>query len=183
MNTRKIQSGFTLVELAIVLAIISILLGSAMPALADYVQSIRVRSATSDLYSAIVFARSEAIKSNQRVVLCKSADGATCADKGGWEQGWIAFVDADDSGVRSANEAIVVRGQPMGGALRVTGNGSMARYVSYAPDGIAKLVGGGFQAGTITICRQSLAATEARQIIVNAGGRPRVQQAQVADCV
>lgn len=182
MKTPTRQTGFTLIELAIVLAIVSLLMGSAVPSLADYIKSVRVSGATSDLYSAILFARSEAVKSNQHVVLCKSADAMLCVDSGGWEQGWIAFEDSNGDGVHGASEPILLRGQPMAGGLRVTGNGSLARYVSYAPDGMAKLVGGGFQAGTITVCRQSLEAGDARQIIMNAGGRPRMQKQAVASC-
>ena len=43
-------------------------------------------------------------------------------------------------------------------------------------NGATKLVGGGFQAGTLTLCRQSGRAGEGRQIILNAVGRPRVQK-------
>jgi type IV fimbrial biogenesis protein FimT len=180
-NTAHRQRGVTLVEIVIALAIVSILMGS-VPSLADYLKAARVKSATSELFSALLLARSEAAKTNSRVVVCKSSDGDSCAAGGGWEQGWIVFADVNGNGLHEAGEPVVHRGEPVAGALRMNGNSTVVRYVSYTPEGLAKLVGGGFQAGTITICSASLDATEARQIIVNSGGRPRVRKDVVDVC-
>jgi Tfp pilus assembly protein FimT len=38
-------------------------------------------------------ARSEAIKHSYRVNLCKTRHRRQCSDVGGWEQGWLLFVD------------------------------------------------------------------------------------------
>lgn len=185
MNTphsfRK-QQGFTLIELAIVLAVVSVLAGSAVPAFADYIRTARVKGATNELFSALLLARVEALRSNARVVVCKSADGATCTPAGGWEQGWIMFRDDNANALREPGEPVLARGEPMGGGVLASGNGSMARYISYAPDGIARLAGGGFEAGTVTLCSVSAADAEARQIIINATGRPRVQKTRVTAC-
>jgi type IV fimbrial biogenesis protein FimT len=43
-------------------------------------------------------------------------------------------------------------------------------------------VSGAFQAGTFTVCRQSAAAVQGRRIIINAGGRPRVQKVNLESC-
>lgn len=180
-RTVRRQRGMTLIEAVIALAIVSILMGSAS-SLTDYLKGLRVKSATTELFSALLLARSEAVKINSRVVVCKSSDGDSCAPGGGWEQGWIVFADSNGNGLRDAGEPIVQRGEPVAGALRMNGNSTVVRYVSYTPEGVAKLVGGGFQAGTITICSASLDATEARQIIVNSGGRPRVRKDVVDVC-
>ena len=60
--------------------------------------------------------------------------------------------------------------------------GSWHRGSPYAPTGESKLVSGAFQAGTITLCNPSLRGGEARTIVINASGRPRVQKAWVASC-
>ena len=62
-----------------------------------------------------------------------------------------------------------MRAQALLGTLRLTGNLNVAQYVSYAPTGATKLVGGGFQAGTLTLCNHSLGG-EARQIILSPAG-------------
>lgn len=173
--------GFTLIELMIVLAIAAVLAGTAAPALTATIKSVQLSIATNDLLASLFMARSEAIKRKTRVVVCKSADGVVCSPDGGWQQGWLVFHDPDNDGQRSSGETMIQRFAPLPG-LRITGNLNVARYVSYAPTGTTKLVGGSFQAGTITLCRQSVGAAEARQIIVSSSGRPRVQKTRDVDC-
>jgi type IV fimbrial biogenesis protein FimT len=177
-----VARGFTLIELMIVLAVASELLGAAVPAMTSTIKSVQLSSASNELLAGLFLARSEAIKRNGRGVICKSADGATCTASGGWEQGWLVFHDANNDGSRDAGEAIVKQAQPLAGDLRVNGNLSVARYISYGADGGTRFASGGFQAGTITLCVRSADAGEARQIIVSSSGRPRVQKSRVEHC-
>ncbi|GAC1390668.1 MAG: hypothetical protein NVSMB34_04500 [Variovorax sp.] len=126
-------------------------------------------------------ARSEAIKRNGRVALCKTVEGVTCATTGGWEQGWIVFSDTNDNGVRDAGEPVIERIEPFP-SMRVTGNTPVSKYVSYVGTGRTKLIGGGFQAGTVTVCAEPGTSDEARQIIVSSVGRPRVQKVSASAC-
>jgi type IV fimbrial biogenesis protein FimT len=174
--------GFTLIELAIVLAIASILLGSAIPSFIGLVRSSRLTASTNDLLGSILLARAEAVKHRSRVALCKSTDGVSCAATGGWEQGWIVFHDTNNNGLHDAGEQVVWRAQPLADNLRLSGNLNVAKYISYSPTGDAKLTSGAFQAGTITLCNVSAAKGDARQIVISAAGRPRVQKATVASC-
>jgi type IV fimbrial biogenesis protein FimT len=174
--------GFTLVELLAVLAIVSILLGAGVPAFNGMMRSAKLTTATNDLFGSFLLARGEAAKRGSRAVVCKSSDGTTCSAAGGWEQGWIVFHDADNDGARDVNEPIVTHVQALPADLRVSGNLNVVRYVSYAPTGEARLSSGGFQAGTITICHPSLRGGEARNIVINSTGRPRVQKAWIANC-
>ena len=181
-SRRRAPRGFTLVELMIVLAIAGILLGSAAPSFTGLIRSVRLTSATNDLFAGFLLARSEAVKRHARVAICKSANGVACAPAGGWEQGWIVFHDANNNGAREASEAVLSQAQALPGELRLSGNLTVARYVSYSPTGETKFAGGGFQAGTLTVCHASSKAGDARQIIIAAGGRPRVQKTRVARC-
>ena len=174
--------GFTLVELLAVMAIAAILLGVGFPSMKSFVKSIQLSTASNDLLAGILMARSEAIKRNARVAICKSTDGVRCASGGGWEQGWIVFHDANNNATRENGETVVQRQQALPADMRVTGNVTVARYVSYTSNGTTKFASGGFQAGTITVCNQSSEAGAARQIILNATGRPRVQKTTVGYC-
>ncbi|MEJ6022721.1 GspH/FimT family pseudopilin [Ramlibacter sp. PS4R-6] len=182
LRGRRHAPGFTLVELMAVLAVASILLGAGLPAFTGMIRSVKLTTATNDLFSGFLLARSEAVKRNSRAVVCKSMDGVSCSATGGWEQGWIVFHDANNNGLRDGSEEVISRMQALPKDLRLSGNLNVAKYISYLPSGETKLVSGAFQAGTITLCHPSLRGGEARNIVINASGRPRVQKAWVAQC-
>ena len=176
------QRGFSLVELLAVLAVAAVLLGVGLPPLRSLAGSLGTSAASNDLLADLLLARSEALKRRERVTLCKSADGATCTPDGRWDQGWIVFVDTNGNGTRAGGELLLQRQKPLGWDLHASGNGSLARYVAYAADGSTRQVGGGFQAGTLTVCRKSGEAVTARLVVINAHGRPRVQKSVLDGC-
>ena len=174
------QRGFTLVELLISLAVMAVLVTFAVPSFHSLMDSSKLTAASNSLLSSMYLARSEAIKRGTRVVLCKSANGIVCADSGGWEQGWMVFHDANNNGERDGSELVIQRIAPLAASLRLTGNSTVAKYVSFLSTGGTRQVGGGFQAGTLTVCNH--AAGEARQIVLNAVGRPRIQKISSTSC-
>lgn len=62
--TGKSHSGFTLAELLIVLVIVAILAVVAVPPFISHIQTSRLSNASQNLYYALQYARSEAIKRN-----------------------------------------------------------------------------------------------------------------------
>lgn len=174
--------GFTLVELAAVVAIAAVLAAVGIPSWRAFSEKLQLTGVSDAFVASLHLARSEAIKRHDRVALCKSADGVSCASGGGWDQGWIIFHDRNNNGRREAPEQILRRQQALPGALRLTGNLSVAQYVSFVPTGATKLVGGGFQAGTLTVCWESGRTAQARQIILNAAGRPRLRTFTAGTC-
>jgi type IV fimbrial biogenesis protein FimT len=179
---RRPCAGFTLTEMLATLAVSATLLSIGIPSMKSVVNSSRVSSASSDFFASLMLTRGEAMKRRVRVVMCKSADGKSCTAAGTWQQGWIVFVDSNGDGERAASEPLLQARQAMGAALRFTATSPVARYVSYSPTGATLLVGGGFQAGTLTVCSQSTGMTTARQVILSSSGRPRTQKVQVPSC-
>jgi len=92
------------------------------------------------------------------------------------------FHDANGDGAHDMEEVVIERGNPLPAGLRLTGNSSIARYMSFVANGATRLASGGFQAGTIVVCNVSATGGEARQIVLNAFGRPRVERVAVAAC-
>lgn len=82
----KRQSGFTLIELIVVLTISGIFLGLAIPAFREFTASQRVKNAAFDFAAAMLLARSEAVKRNGSVTVTQAA--------GGWANGWTVAVAA-----------------------------------------------------------------------------------------
>jgi type IV fimbrial biogenesis protein FimT len=177
------RRGFTLVEMLVTVCILGTLLAIAVPLARSFGHSMKLSSLSNAFLSQLHLARSEAIKRNGRVAICKSADGASCSAAGGWEQGWILFHDVDNDGLRDAGEGVVQRFAALPPGFRLVGNVNVAKYVSFAATGGTRTSAGAFQAGTLTVCKSSETATEARQIVINAIGRPRIQKVTVDSCL
>jgi len=67
--TLRGERGFTLIEFMVAVLIIGLLSGIAAPALMTMIATQRVKTATFDLYTAVTYARSEAIKRNSVVTI------------------------------------------------------------------------------------------------------------------
>jgi type IV fimbrial biogenesis protein FimT len=180
---RRQCRGFSLVEIMAVLTIASILMAGAVPALNSVGAMMKLSSFSNDFLSQLHLARSEAIKRNSRVVICKSADGTSCSASGGWEQGSIVFHDANNDGLRDVEaEHLILRADALPDDYRFAGNQNVGRYISFNAQGRAQLVSGGFQAGTLTLCSRSAEWVAARQVVISAVGRPRIHKTTVALC-
>ncbi len=192
---RRHAGGVTLIEALLVLALLAILAALAAPALGQMVAQQRLQTTAAELAGALALTRSEAIKQGQRMVLCRAGPepppNQRCATNSNainapahqWTAGWLLFADLNGNAQREDGETLLRVGSaaPMG--VLVRGNAPVARYVSYMPKGHTLLVTGAFQAGTLTLCRAGLSPSPAVQIVISRNGRPRQQQAVVANCV
>lgn len=156
-------SGFTLIELMVTIAIAAILMALAAPSFSATIASNRLSAQTNDLITALNAARSEAIRRGRRVTVCKSADGTSCASAGDWSKGWIAFEDKDSDAVVDSGEALLLVHDTGENLTAVKGTTNVSAYVSFAPDGRAKLIDGSTQSGTLRICSKSSALGDARR--------------------
>jgi type IV fimbrial biogenesis protein FimT len=174
--------GLSLVELLVTVAIVAVLAAVATPSFVSTVRSARLSTAANEFLTALRLARSEALRRGGRVAMCRSADGATCADSGGWEQGWILFHDLNHNGLPDSGEDVIVRGPPAGRDLLLFGNQPVAHVISFAPTGGPRAPSGAFLAGTLTLCERSANSVPARQFVMSSAGRIRIQQVTVESC-
>jgi type IV fimbrial biogenesis protein FimT len=111
--------GFTLVELAIVLALAALLLRLAVPGLSHTVATRALVAQSAEFMSALRFARSEAIKRGGAVTLCAAtppaAQSPACQSGRAvdWRWGWIVFADAGRRGELEVGEPVLRIQQPL----------------------------------------------------------------------
>jgi type IV fimbrial biogenesis protein FimT len=115
---RRRAAGFTLIELAVVLAIVSILLCVATPGMSRTTAARALGAQTSEFMAALRFARAAALQRGAAVTVCASAPGRDVpACQGGraadWRSGWIVFADRDRRGIPNAHEPILRIQQPL----------------------------------------------------------------------
>jgi len=93
------NGGFTLIEMMVVVAVTAALLMLAAPAFTDLIKDNKLLSEVYALRATLNNARSEALAQRTFVTICSSTDGEICATDEDWQEGYIAFVDADGDGV------------------------------------------------------------------------------------
>jgi len=105
-----------------------------------------------------------------------------CQTNGHWEQGWLLFEDTDGNASRADAEALIHVHAALPPGFRARGNGTVARYVSYAPSSRSLQVSGAFQSGTITLCRASNSSTLGWNLVINPVGTARLESVTLASC-
>ena len=168
-------AGFTLLEALVVMALLGVMVSLAAPAMSALRQQHQLQAQAEGLLSSLVLARSEAVRRQQRVTLCLRSAGDLCAAEGRWGQGWVVFVDANDNAVREANEPVLQVQESVPSFLKLEGNATVNRYVSFGAEGRSQTTTGAFQAGTLTLCRPGQAAIW--RVVINAVGKPRLETA------
>lgn len=171
----KQQKGFTLVELMITVVIAAILLGVAVPGFVELLERNRMQSAASGVYTSLMLARSEALKRNTSVVICRRdpATGmcATSGTTGDWKQGWVVHPAADPNDVLLQRE-----GMTSGDTLWVVDAGpAEIGTLSYGPDGSASGV------ATFVMCNSEAEISSGREVQVEITGKPRMRNT-TSDC-
>ena len=104
--TRRRQSGFTLIEAMVTLAVIGILVGWAVPAFVDLIDDIRLTRTAEALQKTVRLARNMAlVHPGNSVVVCASDDGTDCdpVNSNNWSAGWLMFVDCNNDRVRQTS--------------------------------------------------------------------------------
>lgn len=166
-----------MVELMITLVVIAILAALAAPSFVDLIRTNRLASQTNLFMTALSLARSEAVKRNTNVVVCKRS-GTACDDNANWEDGWIVFADMDNDVTVDAGETIrLFEELDTGYTLRV-GN-IYTNWLRYMPKGDVR-GSGGLGGETFRLCASdALAANDpdrSRSLNINFSGRVSIEE-------
>jgi type IV fimbrial biogenesis protein FimT len=154
MDHPRRAAGFTIIELMIALTIAGILLAVATPSLRVFLQNNRLTAAANDLLRSFQIARTEAIKRQQNVVVCASANPTATppACSYGAFNGWIVFEDSNSNWSVDAGEPILERHGLLDSTLIVKSDNDGIE--SYATTGFANLAAVHNPTRNIVICDQ-----------------------------
>lgn len=169
MHTR----GFTLLELLVALAVLSVLLAIGVPALGSLLDDQRMDSSVSSLLYSVRYTRSEAVRRNRPVTMAPI--------DGDWNNGWLTFLDHNHDGLYDPADTLLQAEYPARN-LQLPANANIAAYLRYNAQGESELLNGGFQSGTFSFCPRQ-AGRDGRRLIINRIGRARVERALIAQSV
>ncbi len=170
------EVGTTLLEVLVTAALAVITVTVAVPSFNHQLRQARARAEVNALVEVLALARMQAVKHNQVVTLCRSADGADC--EGEWSQGWMLFEDTNRNGRRDGTETVLAVGRPGNGyRLRLAAFGSL-NHMRFSPVGFT-LAGN----GTFRLCPEDRDVHYARAVIVNKAGRARASMDRDGDGV
>lgn len=169
MNTH--QKGFSLIELIISLAVLTILLTGGVPSLTDVYTQYRADSSIRIIQQTLQFARNQAITLNRTVTACAIID-EKCVQN--WQVGLTVFIDTNNNSQLDDSDKILYMTNAFDSKDTVKYNRTSIRF---QPDGLASGTN-----GTLKYCPSSATSPYSRAVIVNQAGRVRLSKNSNINC-
>lgn len=164
------QSGFTITELLVVMGIVAILLSIGVPSYRYVTNSYRMSAEVNSLLGDLQYARAEAIKEGQPVVVCASSNGTGCSGSTAWQNGWIVFQDLNNNGLVDVNERVLHLQAAFTGSTPDTFTpNNLVSFVSFNREGFAT-TSAGFATTTLTLQDSTANGAWTRCLIINPVG-------------
>lgn len=136
----KKTKGFTLVELMVIIAVISILSMLAVPSFKVSMVNNRLIGETTNMTAILNLARAEALRRNDYVSVCPSSNGTSCSGNN-YAIGSVIFSDPNNSGLSGSSQIIRVMNQFPNNADK----GKGINRFTFSPTGA-------INSGTLLIC-------------------------------
>lgn len=203
---QKYYRGFSLMELVVVLAIIAIMASIGIPSFNSVIRSTKLATVVNEFIGTLNFARSEAVKRNQRIVVRKNENCTTKTNivDCDWEDGWIIFVETtspidgelddvgDDADCVAGRDCILQVHEALPGVYKakppkqpvdsmtytLRGNNNFKNFIAYTPMGLSNTL------GRFVLCNNTDknkatvdGANSLKLVLVNILGRVRVSTA------
>ncbi len=166
MKNQRFDTGFTLIELMVTVAVAATVLTVGVPSFRELIQNNRLTTAVNDMVTEFNLARSEAVKRGAPVTLCKrNTAGTGCDSTVAWLSGWIVFADTNGNGTVDSGDQI----------LRIHGPLSGINSLNFGSRNRVTFDGHGFAtgySGTMSFC-DDRGLSKAKGLILSNTGRLR----------
>ncbi len=177
---RGASSGFTLLELMTVIAIIGVLMAISVPFYRDIINPSRMAAEIDLMIGSLQFARTEAIKQGMPVTVCSSSNGSTCSTSTAWRNGWIVFSDSNANAVVNAGEGTLKVQTAFAGNDTFNADNNI-RSITFNREGFVS--GLPANPATFTLHDVTNKAKWTRCIAINIAGRVTTQTAGTGNCL
>lgn len=165
------QTGFTLIEILVTMALAATLMALAVPSFAIFLQNSRLSDAVGNFMSATSTARANSMKFGLHTYLVPNDVSV------GWSSGWYVFTDKNwDKAYTAGTDDLVLSHEAIASDVTIIVNGTTGgsnslfdKYLLFNGSGFPQLKAGGFANGTL----EMQIATRTIRIIFDQTGRVR----------
>ncbi|MBW2615744.1 MAG: GspH/FimT family protein [Deltaproteobacteria bacterium] len=169
------ESGFTIMEVIVVIAIIGIMTAIAIPSFSTWLPNYRLRNAARDLYSNFQKAKITAIKNNTNCTVIFEPTAGSAYD-------YRVFIDADkdleyDAGEEVITDVLWSRYESVNfdtsqdNGVNFANNDDGKPAIAFRPNGLTESNSGAFGAGTVFLINTRNKTTS---VIVSPAGNIRI---------
>jgi len=148
----------------VTIAVLAIICAMAIPSFTSLIRSNRLSGGANEVVAAFQAARSEAVRLNGAVALCRSEDGATCTAGDAWTG--MVIVDRDGNLLRTVS---------LRPGLEVTSDATLSGMndrITFNADGLARDSTGAPLATTLSLCLPVTSpADNIRRVVITGGSR------------
>ncbi|KRG69252.1 hypothetical protein ABB29_12230 [Pseudoxanthomonas dokdonensis] len=145
----------------VTLSVLAVLVTLAVPSFTSLINNNRLTANVNELVTSFQLARTEAVRRNQRITVCRTTDGATCAAAAGAWNNWLT-VDSAGEILRSV------------GAKAPVGVSSTRAAFTFRADGLLREANGLLVSddNALTVCMPTTYPAEnQRRLSIAAGSR------------
>nr|WP_254461384.1 GspH/FimT family pseudopilin [Xanthomonas sacchari] len=147
----------------VTVAVLAVVMSIAIPSYTYLINSSRLTAAANEMVASLQLARSEAIRLNRNVAVCRSDNGSSCAAGGAWNQ-WITIVVTDSTVLRVSTVKAPVQ---MSVSAAVSGNNDR---IVFSPDGVARNSTGMLLNAGFSSCIATTRPSDNLRVVYIAGG-------------
>lgn len=183
---RRSAAGFTLVELMVSIAVLSIVLLVAVPSFTTLVQGNKLTSQVNQIVAALNLAKAEAVKLNQAVLFCHSSDAATCSEPpaAGW-QGWLVGLAQPRPATGIVANNVLAVGELQSNQIRILASESIADSageIRFVPQGLVRDQANVPLNSVLRVCLKYNNIMNIRDVGISSGGQVDVANSTNAAC-